>query len=115
MARLTALLPVAQGIAAYAALSRAADTAIGTGDPRGRGQLMADTLVERVTGQATAGEVPVEIKTTTPVFSRDGPHQVHIATPTGHRYVSRSPGIAVSRGRRAYRANSSAAPASATP
>jgi hypothetical protein len=74
MTYLTALLPVAQGVAAYAALTRAADTARSTGDlrtlgesrstgdsrsggeprsggdPRSRGQVMADTLVERLTG-----------------------------------------------------------------
>ncbi|NHW46788.1 DUF222 domain-containing protein [Paenarthrobacter sp. MSM-2-10-13] len=62
MTYLTALLPVAQGVAVYAALSRAADTArstggAGTGGGVGsggvaptRGQVMADTLVERVTG-----------------------------------------------------------------
>ncbi|MEJ1116527.1 DUF222 domain-containing protein [Paenarthrobacter sp. CCNWLY172] len=50
MTYLTALLPVAQGVAAYAALTRAADSARSTGDARGRGQVMADTLVERVTG-----------------------------------------------------------------
>ncbi len=61
MARLTALLPVAQGVAAYAALTRAADTATAAGDGRGRGQVMADTLVERLTGQAVAADVPVEI------------------------------------------------------
>lgn len=61
MARLTALLPVAQGVAAYAALLREADSRISQGDDRGRGQLMADTLVERLTGQAEAGDVPVEI------------------------------------------------------
>ena len=65
MARLTALLPVAQGVAAYAALSRAADTdraaAGGTKRARGRGQVMADTLVERLTGQAAAEQVPVEV------------------------------------------------------
>lgn len=62
MARLTALLPVAQGVAAYAALTRAADTDAAAGrDGRGRGQVMADTLVERVTGQAAAPDVPVEI------------------------------------------------------
>ncbi|MGH8971525.1 MAG: HNH endonuclease, partial [Actinomycetes bacterium] len=31
------------------------------GDPRGRGQIMADTLVERLTGQATADATPVEV------------------------------------------------------
>ncbi|SDX56839.1 protein of unknown function, partial [Arthrobacter sp. cf158] len=50
MTYLTALLPVAQGVAAYAALTRAADTARSTGDPRTRGQVMADTLIERTTG-----------------------------------------------------------------
>ena len=41
--------------------SRQPTTARAGGDPRGRGQVMADTLVERVTGQATADAVPVEI------------------------------------------------------
>jgi hypothetical protein len=61
MARLTGLLPVAQGVAAYSALVRDADTKIAAGDRRGRGQIMADTLVERLTGQASATDVPVEI------------------------------------------------------
>ncbi|UKA73122.1 HNH endonuclease [Arthrobacter sp. FW306-06-A] len=50
MTYLTALLPVSQGVAAYAALARDADTARSGGDERSRGQVMADTLVERVTG-----------------------------------------------------------------
>ncbi|HET8971086.1 MAG TPA: HNH endonuclease, partial [Candidatus Nanopelagicales bacterium] len=62
MSRLSALLPVAQGVAAFAALSRQADTARAAGDPRSRGQVMADTLVERITGQATAAGVPVEVQ-----------------------------------------------------
>jgi hypothetical protein len=61
MARVSALLPVAQGVAVYAALGKAADAAIAAGDGRTRGQLMADILVQRVTGQATATAVPVEI------------------------------------------------------
>lgn len=61
MTSLYALLPAQQGVAAYAALSRAADTARAEGDERGRGQVMADTLVERLTGQATAAAVPVEV------------------------------------------------------
>jgi hypothetical protein len=61
MARLTAFLPVAQGVACYAALRQAADTARAAGEPRSRGQVMADTLVERVAGQATAEAVPVEL------------------------------------------------------
>ncbi|MFK0009462.1 HNH endonuclease [Paenarthrobacter sp. NPDC090520] len=50
MTYLTALLPVAQGVAAYAALTRAAGTARSVGDARSKGQVMADTLVERLTG-----------------------------------------------------------------
>ncbi|BCW36542.1 HNH endonuclease [Arthrobacter sp. StoSoilA2] len=50
MTILTALLPVAQGVAAYAALTRHADSARSDGDGRSRGQVMADTLVERITG-----------------------------------------------------------------
>lgn len=62
MTYLTALLPVAQGVACYAALKVAAATAVATGDGRGTGQVMADTLVERVTGQATAEGVPIGLR-----------------------------------------------------
>ena len=51
MARLSALLPAAQGVAVWATLTRVADQARAAGDPRSRGQVMADTLVERITGQ----------------------------------------------------------------
>ena len=61
MANLGALLPVAQGVAAYAALARDADAARAAGDPRSRGQLMADLLVERVTGQTGADRVPLRV------------------------------------------------------
>jgi hypothetical protein len=66
MSRLSALLPVAQGIAVWATLSRVADSLISAGDGRSRGQIMADTLVERVTGQATADAVPVAVNLTIP-------------------------------------------------
>lgn len=61
MAQLTSLLPVAQGVAVWATLSRAADEARAAGDPRSRGQVMADTLVERVTGQSRADAVPITV------------------------------------------------------
>ncbi|YCH15091.1 DUF222 domain-containing protein [Arthrobacter sp. D1-17] len=61
MTYLTALLPVGQGVAAYAALSRHADTARSGGDQRTRGQLMADTLIERTTG-TRGGITGVEIQ-----------------------------------------------------
>ncbi|MDK1327669.1 HNH endonuclease signature motif containing protein [Arthrobacter sp. zg-Y1143] len=62
MTYLTGLLPVAQGVAVYAALCRAADSLRARGDARGRGQIMADTMVERITGQAKAVQVPVEVQ-----------------------------------------------------
>ena len=50
MCYLTALLPVSAGVAIFAALTRHADSLRNAGDPRTRGQLMADDLVERTTG-----------------------------------------------------------------
>jgi hypothetical protein len=58
MTWLTALLPVAQGVSVYAALRRSADTC---GDGRSRGQVMADTLVERVTGRPADVPAPVAV------------------------------------------------------
>jgi hypothetical protein len=62
MSFLTGHLPVAQGVAAYAALTRAADEARAAGDPRTRSQVMADTMVQRITGQAHADQVPLEVE-----------------------------------------------------
>jgi len=62
MSRLAGFLPVAQGVAAYAALVRHADGLKAGGDQRSRGQIMADTLVERLTGQAVATATPVEVE-----------------------------------------------------
>jgi len=59
MAQLSALLPAAQGVAVFATLARVADQLVAAGDDRCRGQIMADTLVERITGQAAADAVPV--------------------------------------------------------
>lgn len=62
MSYLTALLPAAQGVAVLAALTRVANGPRGEDDTRGRGQIMADTLVERVTGQARAADTNLEIQ-----------------------------------------------------
>jgi 5-methylcytosine-specific restriction endonuclease McrA len=67
MCYLTALLPAVQGVAAYAALIRDAAQTRATGDPRGKGQVMADTLVERLTGQTAAPDVPVEVDLVMPL------------------------------------------------
>ncbi|KRF12793.1 hypothetical protein ASH02_14805 [Nocardioides sp. Soil796] len=61
MTYLTGHLPVGQGVQVYAALKKAADTLIAGGDERTRAQIMADTLVERVTGKTQAPAVPVMI------------------------------------------------------
>lgn len=62
MAIASALLPVAQGVALYAALTREANSKRSAGDERTRGQVMADTLVERVTGQTKADQVPIDLR-----------------------------------------------------
>ncbi len=58
MTWVTALLPMAQGVSVYAALKRAADA---TFDGRTRGQVMADTLIERVTGRPADVAQPVAV------------------------------------------------------
>lgn len=62
MTYLTGLLPMTAGVTVYAELTRAADSARAQGDARSRGQVMADTLYERVTGHAVTEPVPLEIQ-----------------------------------------------------
>ncbi|WP_236695403.1 HNH endonuclease, partial [Mycolicibacterium chubuense] len=59
MVYLTALMPLSQGIGVYAALKREADTT--GGDGRSRGQVMTDTLYERVTARPAAQPAPVAL------------------------------------------------------
>lgn len=54
MVWLTALLPVAAGVAAFAALTRNAESAVAQGDPRTKGQVMADELVRRALGSQSS-------------------------------------------------------------
>jgi hypothetical protein len=69
MAILSAYLPAAQGIAAWAAIGQHADSCRAAGDPRTRSQIMADSLVERLTGQASAADLSVEIGLVMPLAS----------------------------------------------
>ncbi len=64
MSYLTGALPLAQGVEVYATLRRHAESLIGTGASggRSRNQIMADTLVSRVTGREQATGTPVEIQ-----------------------------------------------------
>lgn len=64
MVRLSALLPVAQGVAVQASLTAAAEHARADGDRRTRGQLMADTLVERTTGRPPSSPATVSLHLT---------------------------------------------------
>ncbi|NMD57336.1 MULTISPECIES: HNH endonuclease [Tsukamurella] len=67
MARVSLLLPVAQGVGVYAALRKHADTRIGIGaDLRTRGQIMADTAFARITGREAATGQPVTVNLTVP-------------------------------------------------
>ncbi|MFI6425913.1 DUF222 domain-containing protein [Promicromonospora sp. NPDC050880] len=63
MVYLTALVPMGQGVQAYAQLKATAESVKATGDERSGGQIMADTLIERVTGRepGQAADVPVTI------------------------------------------------------
>ena len=58
MTWVTALLPVADGVAVHAALDRYATTMATSGDPRTRGQLMADEFTRRVAGRWCPGGAP---------------------------------------------------------
>ncbi|MBE7163283.1 MAG: DUF222 domain-containing protein [Williamsia herbipolensis] len=60
MVQLSALLPMTAGIAAYAALKKQADL-ICQSDDRAHAQVMADTLVRRLTGVAVPGSVPLAV------------------------------------------------------
>lgn len=61
MTVLTAYLPVVEGVACYAALQTHATSAITTGDPRGKGQLMADTLIARLTRREAGVGPDIEV------------------------------------------------------
>ncbi|EGD43892.1 putative HNH endonuclease domain protein [Nocardioidaceae bacterium Broad-1] len=62
MTWLGALLPVKDGVAVFAALDQAANAARAAGDERSRGQVMADTLVDRITGRETGAKPRIEVK-----------------------------------------------------
>lgn len=82
MTHVSALLPVKQGVAVYAALRREADRLRAAGDPRGRGQIMADTLVRRVVSPGStegSAAVGVTVNVVVPdavLLGGDGPAHV---------------------------------------
>jgi hypothetical protein len=62
MSFLSGYLPVEQGVACLKALQDHTDTVKASGDQRSRDQIMADTVVERLTGQAQATDVNAELQ-----------------------------------------------------
>ncbi|WP_169741771.1 HNH endonuclease [Nocardioides aequoreus] len=82
MSRLCATLPLVEGVATYATLQRAAESARASGDDRSRGAVMADELVGRVVAQAgdarTAGDVEVcLVMTDAALLGSDDPEEHH--------------------------------------
>jgi uncharacterized protein DUF222 len=84
MAVLSGLLPVEQGVACLAALRTYADAAVAAGDGRSRDQVMADTLVERLTGQTRATDVDVEVGIVLPLDALLDPDSPTTGDLVGH-------------------------------
>jgi hypothetical protein len=78
MSLLSGYLPAEQGIACLKSLRDHTDTVKAAGDPRCRDQIMADTLVERITGQTKATDVNAELQIVMPL---DTLLDVHDHTP----------------------------------
>jgi Domain of unknown function (DUF222) len=84
MADLVAHLPAEQAAACFGSLHRAVNEhyVIAESVTRSRSQILADTLVERLTGQATARDLNVEVQIVMPVealLDPDSPIPAHIA------------------------------------
>ena len=86
MADLVAHLPAEQAAACFGALHRAVNEHYVTADTvtRNRSQILADTLVERLTGQATARDVAVEVQIVMPVETLLDPDSPLPAQIAGH-------------------------------
>ncbi|MGI8433740.1 MAG: DUF222 domain-containing protein [Nocardioidaceae bacterium] len=66
MALLSGLLPVEQGVAAWAAMDRDAKALKADGDLRSLSQLRADLMVQRLTGAESPTQLPVQISIVMP-------------------------------------------------
>jgi hypothetical protein len=67
MSLLSGYLPAEQGVACLKSLRDHTDSVKAAGDPRCRDQIMADTLVERITGQTSAADVSAELQIVMPL------------------------------------------------
>jgi hypothetical protein len=86
MADLVAHLPAEQAAACLGALQQSVNEHDVTAESviRSRGQILADTLVERITGQATAGDVAVEVQVLMPIEALLDPDSPLPAQIAGH-------------------------------
>ncbi|MGH8882286.1 MAG: DUF222 domain-containing protein, partial [Stackebrandtia sp.] len=86
MTNLTAHLPAEQGAACYAALQKAFTEVSVDPAPltRSRGQVMADTLVERLTGQTCATDVNIAVQVLIPIEALVDPASPLPAEIPGH-------------------------------
>ena len=86
MADLVAHLPAEQAAACFGALHRAVNEHYVTAESvtRTRSQILADTLVERLTGQATARDINVEVQVLVPVEALLDPTSPLPAQTAGH-------------------------------
>ena len=75
MAILSGYLPVEQAAACYAGLRRHAARLRAEGDERSQDQIMADTMVELLTGQTRAEDLDIEVQITMPFDSLLDPDQ----------------------------------------
>ncbi|SFM70628.1 protein of unknown function [Pseudonocardia ammonioxydans] len=104
MSYLTAYLPVEQGVACLAALHKAFTEVSVDPAPltRSRGQVMADTLVERATGKSVATDVDIEVQVLVPVEALIDPDSPLPAEVPGHGPVPVDL-LATTTGRKALR------------
>ncbi|MGI5128145.1 DUF222 domain-containing protein [Pseudonocardia sp. CA-107938] len=104
MADLTAHLPVEQAVACYTALRKAVNEVWVRPEPvlRGRGEIMADTLVERLTGQAQAEDIDVQVQIIVPFESLLDPDSPLPAEVPGHGPIPADI-VRTGAGRKTYR------------
>ncbi len=107
MADLIAHLPVEEAVVCYAALAKAVNEVWARPEPvtRSRGQIMADTLVERITGHAI-GDLDVEVQIVVPVEALLDPTSPLPAQVPGHGPVPAALArdlITTGTGRKAWR------------
>ena len=100
MAVLSGYLPVEQAAACYAGLRRHAARLKAEGDARSRDQIMADTMVELLTGRARAEDLDIEVQITMPfdsLLDPDGPDPENLGGDGSSTAEANEPSVRVGR------------------